>query len=477
MTRAPRPAGKWLILGICCLSLFIVGLDIAGLNVALPSIERDLDASSSQLQWITDAYTLVLATLLMLSGSLGDRLGRKRVFLTGLVLFGAGSVLCAFATGPEMLIASRALQAVGGSMLNPVAMSIITNTFTDPRERAQAIGYWGVAVGASTALGPLVGGALVEAISWRAVFWMNVPVVAVAIVATIIFVPESRSAHARRFDPVGQALVMVALFPLTFGIIEGREDEWTSLTVLGCLLVALVAILGFGPAERRVSDPLVNPRYFASWPFSGAIIAAVVGFMSMGGFLFLNTLYLQQVRGYSPIVAGALVAPMALMQVICAPTSGRLVARSGPRLPMVLAGLAELVAALVLTRIETTTPVAVLIAAYMALGIGQGLLNAPISNSAIAGMPPSQAGVASAIASAGRQVGTSLGIAVFGTIAFGAMTGTDYSSFAAATHGAWWLSAAGSVALVVIALVSTGARATASAHKVQRLLDDAPSAA
>src|SRR3954464_4331995 len=193
---------RWRILAVCCLSLFIVGLDVTAVNVALPSIGRELHAGIAGLQWVVDAYTLVLATLLMLSGSTADRLGRKRIFLLGLVLFTIGSLLCSVAPGLGWLIAFRMLQAVGGSMLNPVAMSIITNVFTDPRERAQAIGIWGGVVGLSLALGPILGGVLVDSIGWRSIFWVNVPVGLAAIALTLRFVPESRAARARRLDPV-----------------------------------------------------------------------------------------------------------------------------------------------------------------------------------------------------------------------------------------------------------------------------------
>src|SRR3954467_13772402 len=200
---------RWRILAVCCLSLFIVGLDVTAVNVALPSIGRELHTGISGLQWTVDAYTLVLASLLMLSGSTADRLGRKPLFVAGLVVFSVASLLCSLAPDVELLVAFRVLQAVGGSMLNPVAMSIIANTFTDPRERAQAVGVWGAGFGIAMALGPVVGGAVVDAIGWRSIFWLNLPVGLAAIALTLRFVPESRAPHPRRLDPVGQALVIV----------------------------------------------------------------------------------------------------------------------------------------------------------------------------------------------------------------------------------------------------------------------------
>jgi len=234
------------ILLICSLSLFIVGLDITVVNVALPSIGRELGAGISGLQWTVDAYTVVLASLLMFSGSMGDRLGRKGVFIAGLGVFSAASVLCSLAPTVELLVAARVLQAVGASMLNPVAMSIVTNTFTDPRERAQAVGVWGAVFGVSMALGPIVGGTVVSAIGWRAIFWVNLPIGLAAIALTLRFIPQSRAPRARRFDPVGQILVIVLLATLTAGIIE----EMVSLFV-----VAAAALVGLLAYEPRRGEP------------------------------------------------------------------------------------------------------------------------------------------------------------------------------------------------------------------------------
>lgn len=231
------------ILLICCLSLFIVGLDNTIVNVALPSIGSSLHATTSGLQWTIDAYTLVLASLLVLSGSTADRLGRKRIFQLGLVLFTLGSLLCSVAPNLGTLVAFRAVQAIGGSMLNPVAMSIITNTFTDPRERARAIGVWGGVVGVSMALGPIVGGVLVEAVDWRAIFWINIPVGAVAWLLTRAYVPESKAPHARRIDPGGQVLVMVGLATLVGAIIEGPRHGWGSPLIVALFVVAAAAFV------------------------------------------------------------------------------------------------------------------------------------------------------------------------------------------------------------------------------------------
>ncbi len=329
---------RLLVLAICCSSLFIVGLDSTIVNLALPAIRSEFGASVAKLQWTIDAYTLVLASLLMVSGSTADRVGRRRTFQVGLVLFGIGSLLCGVASTVDLLIAFRVLQAVGGSMLNPVAMSIITNTFTDPRERAQAIGVWGGVVGLSMAVGPVVGGSLVDAAGWRFIFWINVPVAVAAVLMTAFFVPESRAAVPRRMDPVGQVLVVLLLGGLTYGIIEGRSAGWGSPLIIGCFVVCVVALVTLVYYERRREQPLLEPRFFRSAPFSGATLIAVCGFSALSAFLFLNSLYLQSVRGFTALHAGLLTLPMAAMTVVFAPLSGWLVGHRGPRVPLVVAG-------------------------------------------------------------------------------------------------------------------------------------------
>ncbi|MDO7867142.1 DHA2 family efflux MFS transporter permease subunit [Nocardioides jiangxiensis] len=454
------------VLAICCLSLFIVGIDATGVNLALPSIRRDLGADGSQLQWVIDAYTLVLASLLMLAGSTGDRLGRRRVFQCGLVLFGVGSLLCSAAQTPGVLIAARTAQAAGGSMLNPVAMSIITNTFREPKERAQAIGIWGATVGLSMALGPVLGGVLVDSIGWRAIFWLNIPVVVAAIVLSSLFVPESRADRVRRLDPLAQALVVALLASLTFGIIEGRTFGWGSATVLGCFAGAGVALVVLVAHELRRTEPLLDPRFFASIPFSGAVASAILGFCAMGGFLFLNTLYLQDVRQLSPLQAGLMTLPMAGATALMSPISGRVVGVVGPRLPMLVAGGGIALSGTMLLRIEDGTSFAYLGLAYLAFGIGFGMLNAPITNAAVSGMPRAQAGVAAAIASTSRQVGMSLGVATLPTVTYAHLHGPASTGLAAASHTAWSLVAGCGVGVAVLALVTTSRAAIRTRDRV-----------
>ncbi len=429
------------VLAICCLSLFIVGLDVTVVNVALPSIRRDLHASISGLQWTVGAYTVVMASMLMLSGSTADRFGRKLTFVTGITVFSVASVLCSLAPSVGLLVVFRVLQAVGASMMNPVAMSIITNTFTDPRERAQAVGVWGAVFGISMALGPIVGGTLVSSVGWRSIFLINIPVGLAAIVLTLRFIPESRAPRARRFDPVGQVLVIVLLATLTYGIIETRA----------VLLVSAVALVGLLRYEPRREEPLVDLRFFRSIPFASSITISVAAFAAFGGFLFLNTLYLQDTRGLSPLQAGLATVPLAAMTVVAAPLSGRIVGRRGPRLPLLIAGVCFVTACALLTGIDPATPFAQLLVAYFIFGIGFGFVNAPITNAAVSGMPRAQAGVASAIATTSRQFGQTLGVAVVGALV--------------ASRAGWWtLTACGGVVLL-LGLVATSNRARESARR------------
>ncbi len=454
---------RLLVLAICCMSLFIVGLDVTVVNVALPSIGRELHAGVSGLQWTLDAYTLVLASLLMLSGSTADRVGRRRTFQTGLAIFTLGSLLCSLAPGLGWLVAFRILQAIGGSMLNPVAMSIITNTFIEPRERAKAIGIWGGVIGLSMALGPVVGGLLVESVGWRGIFWVNIPVGIAAIVLTALFVPESRAPRARRLDPVGQILVIVMLAALVYGLIEGPGHGWTSAGILACFAVSAAALLALVWYEPRREEPLIDVRFFRSAPFSGAVAIAICSFACLGGFLLVNTLYLQNVRGFSPLLAGLYTLPMAAMTGICSPLSGRLVASRGTRLPLMVAGLSITAAGLMLTQLSSTTATAFLVVSYLLFGLGFGMVNAPITNSTVSGMPRAQAGVAAGVASTSRQIGSSLGVAVIGSATISALHGPFTANFATASHVGWWILTGCGFLVLVLALIVSGpwARGTA----------------
>jgi EmrB/QacA subfamily drug resistance transporter len=456
---------RYLVLAICCMSLFIVGLDSTIVNVALPDIGRTFRAPVSGLQWTIDAYTLVLAALLMLSGSTADRLGRRRVFQIGLALFTIGSLLCSLAPGLGWLVAFRMLQAVGGSMLNPVAMSIITNTFTKPAERARAIGVWGGVFGLSMAMGPVVGGALVDSVGWRGVFWVNIPVGIAAILFTALFVPESKAARARRPDPIGQILIIAMLGSLTYGIIEGPSYGWSSARIMAFFAVTVIAVIAFLLYEPRRADPLIDIRFFRSLPFSGATLTAVSAMSALGGFLFLNTLYLQDVRGYRPLIAGLFLLPMAAAMAVSAPLAGRMLARSGARAPLLIAGTGIAAGGVLLTQLTNSSAPGYLVLAFLVFGIGIGFVNAPITNSAVSGMPRSQAGVASGIASTSRQVGSSVGVAVMGSVLAANLHGSMTAGFAAATRPGWWIVAAAGMVVIVLALITTSRRGKASAER------------
>ncbi|MGW2212834.1 MFS transporter [Streptomyces sp. NPDC001781] len=468
----PSHRRRMLVLSICCMSLLIVSLDNTALNVALPSMQRELHATTSGLQWTIDAYTLVLASLLMLAGSTADRIGRRRVFMAGLVIFTAGSLLCSLAPDLELLVVFRMVQAVGGSMLNPVAMSIITNTFTDPRERARAIGMWGAVIGISMAAGPLAGGLLVESVGWRSIFWVNLPVGLAALLLTLRFVPESRAPRPRRPDPVGQGLVIALFGSLTYAIIEAPQASPAEVLPFAALAVAaLLALLLYEP---RRAEPLIDLRFFRSAPFSGATMTAVSAFAALGGFLFLSTLYLQNVRGLDALHAGLWMLPMAVPTLVCAPLSGRLVGSRGPRLPLLIAGTAMTLSGLLFALFEAETSDVTLLLGYVLFGVGFGFVNAPITNTAVSGMPRAQAGVAAAVASTSRQLGQTLGVAVIGAVLAAGIGSSPYrDTFVSAARPGWWILAACGAAVLVLGLLTSGRWARRTAERTAERLETA----
>ncbi|MGA8118000.1 MAG: DHA2 family efflux MFS transporter permease subunit [Actinocatenispora sp.] len=469
-TGGLSPRRRLLVLAVCCASIVVVVMDISIVNVALPSIRRELDAPVAGLQWTVDAYTLVLASFLLVAGSAADRFGRRRVFQVGLAAFGLGSLLCSVAPGIGWLVAARALQAVGGTMLNPVAMAIVATTFPAPAERARAIGVFGSMSGLSLALGPILGGALVDGFGWRAIFWINVPIVAAAIVCAALFVPESRAPRARRFDPVGQVLVIVTLGSVVTAIIESRGMGWTSPVILGLLAVAVLGVVGILRHETRRADPLLELRLFRSVSFSAAIVMALFGLCGFGGYLFVTTQYLQHVRGMSALAAGLCLLPVGVLVVAVSPVAGRLVGTRGPRLPLLVAGSALALGGAASTWLRPDTPLPAVLAVYLLFGIFLGAVNPPITNTAVAGMPRSMAGVAASVASVGRQTGTTLGVAISGTIVAPALArgGVAYTH---AERGVWWLVLGLGVGIVVLGLLSTGRWALATADRAAALFD------
>ena len=455
------------------MSLFLVGMDVTIVNVALPSIGRDLHSSLSGMQWIMDSYTLVVASFLLMAGSLSDRYGRRRTFQTGLTLFTLGSILCSMAPSIGGLIGFRALQGLGASMLNPVALSIITNTFQEPKARARAVGVWGAVSGISLALGPLLGGALTETIGWRSIFWINAPIGLAAFLLAARFVPESKAPHARRFDPVGQLLVFSILASVTFAVIEAPTRGWNAPIILALFAVAaisLAALLRYEPLRR---EPLLDLRFFRSVPFSSAIGIAMCAFACFAAFLFLNALYLQQVRGITAFRTGLYTLPLAAMIMATAPLSGRLVGSRGPRFPLLMAGTAFLLSALLLTDLNSGTSLLHLLASYVCFGIGLGMVNPAITNSAVSGMPRAQAGVAAAVASTGRQVGASLGVAIAGTIVAASQVHASGRDFTPATHPIYWIMCGCACVVLVLGFASATGWARRSTQRVASLLDPA----
>lgn len=469
-SRGPQSARrKTIILVSCCLSLLIVSMDATIVNVAIPNIRADLAASPSQLQWVIDIYTLVLASLLLLAGATADRFGRRRIFQIGLTAFAIGSLLCSVAPNIQTLILARMLQAIGGSMLNPVAMSILTQVFTGRVERARAIGIWGGVVGISMALGPMVGGLLIELVNWRAVFWINLPICALAILLTAIFVPESRSVTMRDVDPVGQGLGMAFLFGLVYVLIEGPVRGWGDGRIVVVAAVAAVAFLVFLRYESRRRDPFIDLRFFRSIPFASATVIAVCAFASWGAFLFMISLYLQDERGFSAMHTGLIYLPIALGALVFSPISGRMVGRFGSRPSLLIAGTLITAATLMLALLTATTAVWQLLAIFAVFGIGFSMVNAPVTNAAVSGMPNDRAGAASAIASTSRQVGVSVGVALCGSVLASALATTG-ADFAVAARPLWLICAALGVVIVVLGFYSTSGRALRSADRLAPLV-------
>jgi len=461
----PQASGRRaLLLAVCCISLFMVGLDNTIVNVGLPAIGRDLHAGVSGLQWTVAGYTIVLASLLMFSGAIADRIGRKTVFQVGVSLFTLGSWLCSLAPGLGWLIGFRVLQGVGGSMLNPAALGIITNTFSRPAERARAIGVWDGVFGLSMALGPVLGGVLVGAAGWRGIFWANIPVGLAAISLTALFVPESRAPRSRRADPVGQVLVIVMLGSLAYAIIEGPSHGWRSPAISGLFAASAAALAALLAYEPRRAEPMIDLRFFRSVPFASANLQAVCAIAAMAGFLFLSTLYLQDVRGLSALQAGLTVLPMPVVMALCAPLAGRIMARRGPRIPLVIAGVALTLSSAALSRLTGGTQHEYLIATYALFGVGAGMVNSPITNGVMSGVPKTQACMASGMNSSSRQLGQSLGVAIVGSVLAASMRGSMRAGFVHASHAGWWILAGCGYAVLLLGLLSTSrwARATAA---------------
>ncbi len=412
---------RWFTLLVLCLSLMVIGLDNTILNVALPTLAKTkagggLGASQSELQWIVDAYTIVFAGLLLTAGSLGDRFGRYKGLALGLTIFGTGSAMSAFASGATMLIATRALMGIGGAFIMPSTLSILTNVFRTPAERAKAIGIWAGVAALGIGLGPVTGGILLTHFWWGSVFLVNLPIVALGLVLGFFLVPESRDPAAPRLDPLGSLLSIAGLGALLWAIIEGPTHGWTSVSVLGGFALGTVLLLAFFGWEWRIDHPMLDVRFFENPRFSAASAAIMLTFLALFGTLFLMTQYLQSVLGYSTVKAGAVLIPQAVLLMIFAPMSTRWVRHFGNKV-VVAAGMAVVAGSLLLMlTFNTNSGLLAVIVITALLGLGMANIMAPATESIMGSLPREKAGVGSAMNDTTRQVGGAVGVALLGSV-------------------------------------------------------------
>jgi EmrB/QacA subfamily drug resistance transporter len=405
---------RWWTLGVLCFSLLVIGLDNTILNVALPTLVKDLHASASQLQWMVDAYVLVFAGLLLTSGALGDRYGRKLALNAGMWIFGAGSIASAFSGSAGVLIAARGAMGIGGALIMPSTLSILTNVFP-PKERGQAIGIWAAVSGLGIILGPVIGGYLLDHFWWGSVFLINVPIIGIALVSGYFLIPESKDPEARRLDPGGAILSIAGLSALLYAIIEAPTRGWTSGTTLSFFGLAVVLIALFMSWEIRSDHPMLDLRFFENPRFSAASMSITLVFFAMFGSIFLLTQHLQFVLGYTPLQAGVRLMPVATL-IVAAALSSRLVDRFGTKIVVVTGLVIVSIALFVLTTLSISSgylPVALSIAI---LGLGMGTTMAPATDSIMGSLPLGKAGVGSAMNDTTRQVGGALGVAIVGSI-------------------------------------------------------------
>jgi EmrB/QacA subfamily drug resistance transporter len=415
MTDSPPDPRRWWGLAVLCLSLLTISIDNTILNVALPTLARDLDASASELQWIVDAYMLVFAGLLLIAGSLGDRFGRRRALAAGLVTFGVGSLLAALAPGSGELIAARGLMGVGGALIMPSTLSILTATFP-ARELGKAIGIWSGFAGLGIAVGPVAGGWLLEHFAWNSVFLVNLPVVAIALVAGRALLHESSDPAAPPLDGRGFVLSAAGLTALVWSIIEAPSRGWTDGLVLAALVGAVVTLTAFARWELRAPHPMLDVRLFRNRRFSASSIAISLAFFALFGLIFFLTQYMQGVLGYDALEAGLRTLPVAAGLVIGGPLSARLTAALGTKV-VVAAGMTIVAAGLlVLTQAGVDSGYAVVAASQVLLGFGMGTAMAPATEAIMGSLPIAKASVGSAVNDATRTTGGALGVAVLGSL-------------------------------------------------------------
>ena len=407
---------RWWILAVLCFSLLVIVLDNTILNVAIPTIVRDLDATNSQLQWMVDAYTLVFAGLVLTGGSLGDRFGRRGALQLGLVIFGLGSLASAFASTSEQLIATRAFMGIGGAFIMPATLSIITNLFP-ATERGKAIGVWAATAALAGVLGPLTGGFLLEHFYWGSIFLVNIPIVVVGILAGIFLIPTSKDPSAPRLDPIGAVLSIVGLTVLLYGIIEAPQHGWGDPTILGCIALGLAVLGGFLSWEAHTDHPMLDVHFFKNPRFTAASLGITMVFFAMFGATFLLTQYFQFVLGYTPLETGYRFLPLAVCMMVLSPLSARFVQRIGTKL-VVGTGLLMVTAGLVSwASLSATSPYwPDIIWRQALLACGMALTMAPATESIMGSLPLGKAGVGSAVNDTTRQVGGALGVAVIGSV-------------------------------------------------------------
>ena len=406
---------RWWTLAVLCLSLLIVVVGNTVLNVAIPTLIRELHASTTQLQWIVDAYALVFAGLLFTSGALGDRFGRKGALTVGLVIFGTGSGLAAFSNSADQLIATRALMGLGASLVMPSTLSILTNVFP-PHERARAIAIWAGVAGAGGAIGPITSGLVLGHFWWGAIFLINIPIVALALGAGRVLVPTSRDPRRAPLDPVGAGLSILWLSALLFGIIEGPQRGWTSPEILWSFGIAVGVFVVFTQWELRRRAPMLDLRYFTRPSFTGGALAIGLVFFAMYGMFFLMTQYLQFVRNYTPLMAGVALLPMAATMMTVAPMSARVAERIGTK-QVVASGLVIVAAGMgVLSRLHAHSSYGLLAGSLVVLAAGMSLTMAPSTASIMSALPLGKAGVGSAMNDTTREIGGALGVAVLGSL-------------------------------------------------------------
>src|SRR4051794_31887521 len=390
-------------------------LDITIVNVALPAIQTDLDAGFSDLQWVVDAYALMLASVLLVSGSVADIIGRKRVFVIGLILFSAASLFCGLATTPTMLTFARALQGIGGAMLFATSLALLTNAFSG-RDRATAFGVWGATIGGAVAIGPLVGGALTDSLGWEWIFFVNIPIGVAAAFVTVAKVDESKDPDPAGVDWLGAILFSGSLFMLVFALIRGNEEGWSSTQIVSLLVGAALAMIAFVAVELRVGNPMLDLTLFRKRAFVGASVVAFALSAAMFSMFLYIVLYIQNVLGYTPLEAGVRFLPLSLTSFFVAPIAGRLAARMPARVLLGGGLVVTGIGLLLMNGITDSSDWTTLLAGFIVAGAGVGIVNPNLAQAAIGVVEPRKSGMASGINTTFRQVGIATGIAGLGAI-------------------------------------------------------------